>query len=259
MTVPLFKPIDQIGWLCKGNNLSNGVSWRIRSRPITYFPPPSSGIEDNPTIFYQLIRGSTDQTNKYDTFYLQQRQDNGWTYADVKVNQPLDFERIKEYNLTIRVEVSFNISLGAFVPWRPVFLDNSKLNVFSSFSRTTEPNSLQAKPPSSSCWRTSMTRSPSSQRGSRRRWWRESPLAPRSPGWSSSYPNGGNQWGWPGGCAALCPIHPHYPLSRKPLTPPAFLRICIMSILILVVIILFWSFSFHFEDCEIFFLSFLHL
>ena len=65
----------------------------------------SSGIEDNPTIFYQLIRGSTDQTNKYDTFYLQQRQENGWTYADVKVNQPLDFERIKEYNLTIRVEV----------------------------------------------------------------------------------------------------------------------------------------------------------
>ena len=64
----------------------------------------SSGIVDNPTIFYQLIRGSTDQTNKYDTFYLQQRQDNGWTYADVKVNQPLDFERIKEYNLTIRVE-----------------------------------------------------------------------------------------------------------------------------------------------------------
>ena len=64
----------------------------------------SSGIADNPTIFYQLIRGSTDQTNKYDTFYLQQRQDNGWTYADVKVNQPLDFERIKEYNLTIRVE-----------------------------------------------------------------------------------------------------------------------------------------------------------
>ncbi len=65
----------------------------------------SSGIEDNPTVFYQLIRGSTDQTNKYDTFYLQQTQKNGWTYADVKVNHPLDYERIKEYNLTIRVEV----------------------------------------------------------------------------------------------------------------------------------------------------------
>ena len=79
----------------------------------------SSGIEDNPTIFYQLIRGSTDQTNKYDTFYLQQRQENGWTYADVKVNQPLDFERIKEYNLTIRVEVSEIFSWGwnIFVMW----------------------------------------------------------------------------------------------------------------------------------------------
>ena len=82
---------------------------------ITYSPPPSSGIEDNPTIFYQLIRGSTDQTNKYDTFYLQQRQDNGWTYADVKVNQPLDFERIKEYNLTIRVEVGLGVKILYFL------------------------------------------------------------------------------------------------------------------------------------------------
>ena len=41
----------------------------------------------------------------------------------------------------------------------------------------------------------------------------------------------------PGGGAALCPIHPHYPLSRKPLTYLlAFLRICIMKILILVII-----------------------
>ena len=49
----------------------------------------SSGIENNPTIFYQLIRGSTDQTNKYDTFYVQQRTENGWTYADVKVGADL--------------------------------------------------------------------------------------------------------------------------------------------------------------------------
>lgn len=56
-------------------------------------------------MFYLLIRGSTDQTNKYDTFYLQQRKEGGYTYADVKVNHPLDYERIKEYNLTIRVEV----------------------------------------------------------------------------------------------------------------------------------------------------------
>lgn len=50
--------------------------------------------------------GSTSQTNKFHTFYLQQRPDNGDTWADIKVNHPLDYETIKEYNLTIRVEVS---------------------------------------------------------------------------------------------------------------------------------------------------------
>lgn len=53
--------------------------------------------------------GSTAQTNKLHTFYLQQRPENGDTYADIKVNHPLDFETIKEYNLTVRVEVSRNL------------------------------------------------------------------------------------------------------------------------------------------------------
>lgn len=66
----------------------------------------SSGIEGNPTVFYRLMPGSTSQTNKFHTFYLQQRPDNGDTWADIKVNHPLDYETIKEYNLTIRVEVS---------------------------------------------------------------------------------------------------------------------------------------------------------
>ncbi|XP_037710255.1 neural-cadherin isoform X7 [Drosophila subpulchrella] len=64
----------------------------------------SSGIEGNPTVFYRLMPGSTAQTNKFHTFYLQQRPDNGDTWADIKVNHPLDYESIKEYNLTIRVE-----------------------------------------------------------------------------------------------------------------------------------------------------------
>nr|XP_021206767.2 neural-cadherin isoform X3 [Bombyx mori] len=64
----------------------------------------SSGIENNPTVFYRLMPGSTAQTNKFHTFYLQQRADNGNTWADIKVNHPLDYESIKEYNLTIRVE-----------------------------------------------------------------------------------------------------------------------------------------------------------
>ncbi|CAK9816387.1 CadN [Anthophora quadrimaculata] len=64
----------------------------------------SSGIENNPTVFYRLMPGSTAQTNKLHTFYLQQRSDNSVTWADIKVNHPLDYESIKEYNLTIRVE-----------------------------------------------------------------------------------------------------------------------------------------------------------
>ena len=69
---------------------------------LTLTPSYSSGIEDNPTIFYRLIRGSTDQTNKYDTFYLQQRHHNGWTHADIKVNSPLDYERIKASFFSVR-------------------------------------------------------------------------------------------------------------------------------------------------------------
>ncbi|XP_043475146.1 neural-cadherin isoform X3 [Leptopilina heterotoma] len=64
----------------------------------------SSGIINNPVVFYRLMPGSTAQTNKLHTFYLQQRSDNSVTWADIKVNQPLDYESIKEYNLTIRVE-----------------------------------------------------------------------------------------------------------------------------------------------------------
>ena len=37
---------------------------------------------------------------------MQERSKNGDTWADIQVNQPLDYEDIKEYNLTIRVVVS---------------------------------------------------------------------------------------------------------------------------------------------------------
>ena len=83
----------------------------------------SSGIEDNPTVFYQLIRGSTDQTNKYDTFYLQQKIVDGWTYADIKVNHPLDYERIKEYNLTVRVEVKSRYIMTILYHYLKFFLN----------------------------------------------------------------------------------------------------------------------------------------
>lgn len=63
-----------------------------------------SGIADNPTVFYTLIRGSTEQTNKRDSFYVSQRADGDVTWADIFVNYPLDYEKIQQYNLTLRVE-----------------------------------------------------------------------------------------------------------------------------------------------------------
>lgn len=65
--------------------------------------------------------GSTAQTNKFHTFYLQQRPDNGDTWADIKVNHPLDYESIKEYNLTIRVEVSVKQSVNYFASFDSIF------------------------------------------------------------------------------------------------------------------------------------------
>lgn len=63
-----------------------------------------SGIPDNPTVFYSLIRGSTEQTNKLNTFYLTHRAEGNVTYCDIFVNYALDYERIQQYNLTVRVE-----------------------------------------------------------------------------------------------------------------------------------------------------------
>ncbi|XP_076325233.1 neural cadherin isoform X1 [Tachypleus tridentatus] len=64
-----------------------------------------SGIPDNPTVFYTLMKGSTEQTNKKDTFYLSQKSDNNDNiFADIYVNYPLDYEKLQQYNLTVRVE-----------------------------------------------------------------------------------------------------------------------------------------------------------
>lgn len=90
--------------------------------------------------------GSTAQTNKFHTFYLQQRPDNGDTWADIKVNHPLDYESIKEYNLTIRVEVSgmfhFHfLSIENLSTAKPtVWLADYDDNIYSQqLDRETEP------------------------------------------------------------------------------------------------------------------------
>ena len=137
----------------------------------------SSGIENNPTVFYRLIRGSTAQTNKYDTFYLQQRSDNGHTWADIKVNHPLDYENIKEYNLTIRVEVTIDIkSLISYCSSHVTFL------VLFAYCRIMECSSWPVKQQFTSCWRMSTMTFPCLLNVSRRRCWRVSLSEPVSLG-----------------------------------------------------------------------------
>lgn len=77
-----------------------------------------SGIPENADVFYTLMKGSTEQTNKKDTFYLNQKVENGDTVAELVVNYPLDYERIQQYNLTVRVEVRTRLVLcRVCVPW----------------------------------------------------------------------------------------------------------------------------------------------
>ncbi|KPL94053.1 neural-cadherin-like protein [Sarcoptes scabiei] len=73
-----------------------------------------SGIPDNPTVFYTLMKGGTEQTNKKDTFYVIQSPGEGdEIWADICVNQPLDYERINQYNLTVRVQNNGVQQLGS--------------------------------------------------------------------------------------------------------------------------------------------------
>lgn len=73
-----------------------------------------SGIPDNPTVFYTLMKGGTEQTNKKDTFYVIQSPGEGdEIWADICVNQPLDFEKINQYNLTVRVQNNGVQQLGS--------------------------------------------------------------------------------------------------------------------------------------------------
>jgi hypothetical protein len=144
-------------------------------RLISVFQSCSSGIENNPTVFYRLMPGSTAQTNKFHTFYLQQRSDNGFTWADIKVNHPLDYETFKEYNLTIRVEVTRLLFMVAHFP-----LNRRFPSPFPPSCRTTAPSNWRPRPPSTLCSRTSTTRFLSSPSVSRRLSSKASPSALRS-------------------------------------------------------------------------------
>lgn len=125
---------------------------RISSRIISI--KASSGIKDNPNVFYTIIRGSTEQTNKLSTFYLTTRSDGHFTWADIFLNYNLDYERLTHYNLTIRAEndgvqqlaseCSVNIEVEDVNDEIPLFVEREQQTVLESMPPGTRVTQVQA-------------------------------------------------------------------------------------------------------------------
>lgn len=114
----------------------------------------SSGIKDNPTVIYTMIRGSTEQTNKMRTFILSTRVEGPHTYADIMLNQYLDYEKITFYNLTVRAEnngnqqlaseCSVNIEVEDVNDEIPLFVEREQQTVLESMPPGTKVTQVQA-------------------------------------------------------------------------------------------------------------------
>lgn len=125
---------------------------RISSKIISI--KASSGIKDNPNVFYTIIRGSTEQTNKLNTFYLTTRFEDPFTYADIFLNYNLDYERLTHYNLTVRAEndgnqqlaseCTVNIEIEDVNDEIPLFVEREQQTVLESMHPGTRVTQVQA-------------------------------------------------------------------------------------------------------------------
>ncbi|KAG1685476.1 Neural-cadherin [Nymphon striatum] len=115
----------------------------------------SSGLENNPTVYYTLMKGSTAQTNKYDTFYIETRPgENGQQYVDIMVNYALDYEMVPQYNLTVRVsnngaqqlsnETTVYIVLEDVNDEIPLFIEHEKETVLEGLPVKTKVTQVQS-------------------------------------------------------------------------------------------------------------------
>lgn len=111
-----------------------------------------SGMKENNNIFYTIIRGSSEQTNKMNSFYIEIRPDGPFNYADIKVNDILDYEHLTYYNLTIRAEndgqlaseCSVNIEVEDVNDEIPLFVEGEQQTVLESMPPGTRVTQVQA-------------------------------------------------------------------------------------------------------------------
>uniref|UniRef100_A0A6G1SIF4 Neural-cadherin n=1 Tax=Aceria tosichella TaxID=561515 RepID=A0A6G1SIF4_9ACAR len=114
----------------------------------------SSGMKDNNNLFYTVIKGSTEQTNKMTTFFLTTRNEGPHVVADIILNYPLDYEKITYYNLTVRAEndgvqqlaseCSLNIEVEDVNDEIPLFVEREQQTVLESMPPGTRVTQVQA-------------------------------------------------------------------------------------------------------------------
>lgn len=68
-------------------------------KPIATFEAISN-IENEPDLYFELVKGQTSQTNSDDTFTIAERGN----FVDIKLAKPLDYETVNHYILTLRVK-----------------------------------------------------------------------------------------------------------------------------------------------------------
>lgn len=61
----------------------------------------SSNIPEEKKLQFELVQGQTEQTNKWHTFVLEPEADS----AVIKLGNHLDYEKITDYTLTVRIQV----------------------------------------------------------------------------------------------------------------------------------------------------------
>lgn len=52
---------------------------------------------------FELVQGQTEQTNKWNTFVLEPEANSAY----IKLGNNLDYEKITDYTLTVRIQVIF--------------------------------------------------------------------------------------------------------------------------------------------------------
>lgn len=70
-----------------------------------------SNIPEERELLFELVTGQTEQTNKRSTFVLESEGDT----AFIKLGSHLDYEKITDYSLTIRVQNKFNLAAETII------------------------------------------------------------------------------------------------------------------------------------------------